>query len=281
MRDTSARVAIVTDSTSDIPLDLAKSLDIVVVPALLMIEDSTFRDGIDLSREEFYRRLPNISKPPSTAVPSPLAFEQVYRERLDSGYEHLLSIHLSPKLSGMINVVNQAAEAFGDQVYIYDSQQVSLGLGFQAIEAAHAAMEGLPLEPILERLRKIRENVRLIAMIDTQEYLWRSGRVSWLSASLGKMLRMRLLVEVKRGVIERRGFVRTRGKAVQDLISLARSWGSLKRLAVLHTAVAEEARSLADQLRSQVTTPPLVVDATTLLGAYVGPAALGFAGLLQ
>lgn len=273
------KIGVVTDSTSDIPEQEAKALDIAVVPAILTIQDKTYRDGIDLSRDEFYRRLPNLKTPPTTAVPSSLAFEQVYQTRFDSGDEHVLSIHLSAKLSGMINVVNQAAQKFGDRVLIYDSQSVSLGLGFQVMEAAQAITEGLSISSILQRLDEVRDKTRLIAMLDTQEYLLRSGRVSWAKASLGKMLRIRVLVGIEEGVIVRKALVRTRTNAINELMKLARSWGSLRRLAILHTSIPEEAKTLADELADFSSTPPLVVDATTLLGVHVGPAALGIAGL--
>jgi DegV family protein with EDD domain len=278
MTPSAQSLAIVTDSTSDIPQEVADKLKITIIPAILTMEGETYRDGKDITREEFYRRLPQLSTPPTTAVPSPLAFEEAYQKLFEAGCEKVLSIHLSPKLSGMINVVNQAAQAFADRVTIFDSKQVSLGLGFQVIEAAEAVQEGMSLQAVLNAVRKACEKVRLIAMIDTQEYLRRSGRVSWVRAGLGKMLRLRLLLEVVDGVIERRGIIRTRRRAVDELITKAESWGSLKRLAILHTAAAEDAKGLVERLRQYAALPPLIVDVTTLLGAHVGPASLGVAG---
>lgn len=279
MNASNQKIGVVTDSTSDIPEQEAKALDIDVVPAILTIQDKTYRDGIDLTRDEFYQRLPNIKTPPTTAVPSSLAFEQVYQKCFDSGDEHVLSIHLSAKLSGMINVVNQAAQKFGDRVHIYDSQSVSLGLGFQVIEAAEAIAKDSKIPSILRKLDEVRKKIRLIAMLDTQDYLMRSGRVSWATASLGKVLRIRVLIGVEDGEVVRKALVRTRSNAIDELIKLARSWDSLQRLAILHTAIPEEAKSLAEELSELSNTPPLVVDATTLLGVHVGPAALGIAAL--
>ncbi len=273
------QIAVVTDSTSDIPKQTAKTLDIDVVPALLTIEGKTYRDGIDIARNDFYLRLPQFKPPPTTAAPSPLAYEEVYEKRLSSGYDQVLSIHLSAKLSGMINVVNQAAQNFDGRVHIYDSQQVSLGLGFQVIEAAQAVSEGVPLSTILQKMDETRSKIHLIAMLDTQDYLLRSGRVNWATANLGKMLRIRLLVGVENGEVVRKALVRTRNKAVEELSALARSWNSLQRLAILHTAAEKEAGTLAESLAEISATPPMIVDATTLLGVYVGPAALGIAGL--
>lgn len=279
MNASNQKIGVVTDSTSDIPERVAKALDIDVVPAILTIQDKTYRDGIDLTRDEFYQRLPNLKTPPTTAVPSSLAFEQVYQKCFDSGDEHVLSIHLSAKLSGMINVVNQAAQKFGDRVHIYDSQSVSLGLGFQVIEAVEAIAIESKIPSILRKLDEVRKKIRLIAMLDTQDYLMRSGRVSWATASLGKILRIRVLIGVEDGEVVRKALVRTRSNAIDELMKLARSWDSLQRLAILHTAIPEEAKSLAEELSELSSTPPLVVDATTLLGVHVGPAALGIAAL--
>ncbi len=279
MKASKPKIAVITDSTSDIPEQEAKALDIEVVPAILTINDKTYLDGIDLSRDEFYRRLPDLKTPPTTAVPSSLAFEQVYQERFESGYKQVLSIHLSAKLSGMINVVNQAAQKFDDRVHIFDSQSVSLGLGFQAMEAAQAIAAGCTIPNTLEKLFEIRKRARLLAMLDTQDYLMRSGRVSWATASLGKILRIRVLIGVEDGEVVRKALVRTRSNAIDKLKALGRSWGPLRRLAILHTAVPEEAKSFAGELSHLSATPPLIVDVTTLLGVHVGPNALGLAGL--
>jgi DegV family protein with EDD domain len=281
MNTSSPKIAVVTDSTSDIPKAIAEELGIDVVPAILTMEEKTYRDGIDISRDEFYRRLPDLKPAPTTAVPSSSAFEHIYQERLDAGCEQILSIHVSAKFSGMINAANQAAQEFSDRIHIYDSQSVSLGLGFQVIEAAERIREGATIPSMMKIMDEIRDRIRLIAMLDTQDYLMRSGRVGWATANLGKMLRIRILIGVEEGEILRKALVRTRRKAINELSAFARTWGPLQRMAILHTAVPEEAKSLSAELSDASTATPLIVDATTLLGVHVGPAALGVAGLCQ
>jgi DegV family protein with EDD domain len=276
-----SRIAIVTDSTSDIPEEHAQTLNITVIPALLTIDGQTYRDTKDITRQDFYRRLPLMSIPPTTAVPSVQSFVDTYQRLLNSGVESILSIHLSTKLSGMIDVATQAAKSFGDRVCIFDSHQVSLGLGFQVMEAASAVRKGFALEDILEMLAKAREQVRLIAMINSQEYLKRSGRVGWLRAELGDLLRVRLIVEVIDGIVERRGLLRTRKKALAELVRISRTWGSLKRMAVLHSDVPKEAAELAKRIYEPSSMPPLIVDVTTLIGAHVGPSSLGIVALCR
>jgi DegV family protein with EDD domain len=274
-----AHIAIVTDSIADIPPEVAESLKITVVPAILTLEGNTYLNGKDLSRDEFYRRMPDLRDPPTTAAPSPIAFEQAYQQLFDSGIERILSIHVAGNFSGMLNSVQQAAQNFGDRVQVFDSHQLSLAQGFQVIEAAITALAGKPFQMVLETAQLARENVQLIAMMDTFEYLKRSGRVSWLRAGMGELLDLKLLVSVIHGVVERIGVTRTRRKAVDQLLNLAGSWRPLKRLAVLHSALPEEATALSDRIQQWSIHPPLVVDVNTAIGVHVGPRAIGLAGL--
>lgn len=273
------RVAIVTDSTSDVPADEAARLGVTVIPAVLVVEGRTYLDGQEFSRTQLYRQMATLEGLPTTAVPSPGSFIQAYEQALRAGASSILSIHLAERLSGMVQTASQAAGEFDGRVEVVDSGQVSLGLGFQVLEAAAAAIAGAPLGIVRQVARAARENVRLIAMLNTLEFVRRSGRVSWLRANLGEMLNFKQLIEVVDGTIERLDRVRTRPRALQALRALAASWGPLSRLAVLHTAVAEEAAALAEELRQLATRPPLVVEVTTIVGAHVGPESIGLVGL--
>lgn len=273
--------AVVTDSTSDIPADEAEALGIEVIPALVTVNGRSYKDGTELDRAELYRRMPLLKTPATTAVPSPSVFEALYERLLASGVERVLSMHVSSRLSTMVNVARQAAAAFGDRIHVFDSLQVSLGLGFQAMEAAAAALADRPFEAILEVARRARERVHVCAMIDTLEYIRRSGRVSWLRAGLGELLKVKLLVSVADGLVQRMGVVRTRRRALEQLLALGRGWGLMERLAVLHSAVPEEAADLAQRLKDLSARLPLIVDVTTVIGTHVGPGSLGLAGLTR
>ncbi len=279
MTDSAGRTAILTDSTADIPVDQVEAYSVTVVPALLTVEGQSYIDGVGMTRADLYRRLPELREPPTTAAPSPLEFERAYAGLLATGYGRILSMHLSSKLSGMVSIAAQAARKFGDRVRVFDSGQVSLGLGFQVIEAAVAALSNLPFETILNAAQRARERVRLIAMINTLEYIRRSGRVSWLRANLGELLHIKLLVELVDGVINRLDRVRTRHKALEELRGLVQLWGPLERVAVLHTAIPEEAAAFAERLRQLSRNPPIVVDVTTIIGAHVGEGSIGVAAL--
>jgi DegV family protein with EDD domain len=181
----------------------------------------------------------------------------------------------------MINAASQAAQAFNGRVRIFDSKQLTMALGFQVMEAAEASLRGESLDSVLEVARSVRDRVRLVALIDTLEYLKRSGRISWLRASLGDLLQMKLLVNVIEGVVGRLGITRTHRKGVNKLLAHVKSWGSLERLAVLHSAIPDEASTFADKVSHLSENPPMVVDVTTLIGTHVGPKAIGLAGLCK
>ena len=277
----SSQVAIVTDSTSDIPENKKEQLMIEVVPAIVIMDGKSYRDGLDISRSDFYERLPNLKTPASTGAPSPLLFKNAYQKLLDSGAEEIVSIHLPDKLSGMINVAKQAAMEFGDRIHVIESGQLSLGTGFQVMEAAQAAQSGASVQEVLRIASWTRKNVRLIALVNNLTALKRSGRISWLSAGVGDFLQVKLLVEVADGVVNRIGQVRTRAKAMQQLESIAKAWGPLSRLAVPHSSIPEVAQAFAEQLNHLCRIPAIIMDVTTAIGAHIGTGAIGIIGLLE
>jgi DegV family protein with EDD domain len=271
------RIAVVTDSTSDIPHDLAERHHIHVVPNVIVIDGESIEDGKGFSRREFYEKLPQMKQIPTTATASSGTYVSLYEDLFSQGFQSILSIHASRELSGIYNAANAAAETLGSPVKVIDSQQVSMGLGFQVLAAAEAVAEDLPIEAILERLERLRPRVRLIAMLDTLEYVRRSGRVSWAQAGLGSLLKIKLFVEVKDGVVHRAGEVRTRGKGLARLYELLKKLGKPERLAILHTNADESVQEFLTDL--DLAEKPLIVNVTTVIGTHVGPNALGFSGV--
>lgn len=276
---TNARVGIVTDSTADIPRELLDSLQIEMIPALLMIDGVTYEDGIQLSRADFYNNLPDYKQPPTTATPSSVFFEAAYRRLFERGIEQVVSIHVASKLSAIITAVSQAAQSFPDKVYVIDSGQLSLGLGFQVIEAAQAALQGQSVEQVLRLAESARKRVRVAALINSLEYLRRSGRVGWLRAGVGDLLRIKQILSVSEGAIHALGKARTFDRALKELLDIVGSWGACQRLAVLHTGIPEMAEQVAMGVRDRSATPPMIVEVTTIIGAHVGPGSIGLAGL--
>jgi DegV family protein with EDD domain len=269
-------IAIVTDSTADIPEDLSSRHPIFVVPNIIVMGNKSVEDGKGMTRQEFYRSMPSMKSHPTTSTASSGTYHQLYQKLFHEGVQHILSIHASSLLSGIFNAASLAARAFGERIHVIDSQQVTLGLGFQALAAAEAALSE-PLENILALIADVRRRVRVIAMLDTLEYVRRSGRVSWAKARLGDWLSIKPLVEVRNGQVLSLGEARTRQKAIQRLKEMIIRLGKLERLAILHTNAEEEARTFLDSLTLDVCTQPFLVNVTTVIGTHTGPNALGFA----
>jgi len=273
------KIGFVTDSTADIPADLAGQHNIEIVPALVNIGGKSYTDGIEIGREEFYARLPNLNPPPTTASPSVGTFQERYEKLFRAGADFVISIHPPNELSGIYNAARLAAEAFGQRVKVLDSGQLSLGLGFQVLLAAEAAAQGAILDEVTALIDSVRQRVRVAALLDTIEYIHRSGRVSWAVAKIGGILRLQPLIELRFGIIHRLGQARTRLQGIEHLVNALNSWGALERLAVLHTNAEFAARQLLEEVKSKVSTQPLLVNVTTVIGTHVGPNGLGFAAV--
>lgn len=274
-------IAIVTDSTADLPDGFPQKLDIGIVPAIISMEGQSYRDGVDIQRKEFYRRQATLEGAATTGAPSPLAFEDAYEAAFASGAERVFSMHLASELSGLHNIAVQAAKQFEGKVEVYDSEQVSLGLGFQVLASAQAAREGMTMQRIRQVAEDCKARVRSLVMIDTMQYLHKSGRIGWLGAGIGNLLNIRLLVEVREGQIGRIGQERTRSKALARLVGFARGWGPLEQIGVGHSGIPDQAEEFASRLASLVPEPPFIVDTTPALGVHVGLGAIGVFGLLQ
>lgn len=273
------KIGFVTDSTSDVPAEVAGRHGIEVVPALVNIDGKSYADGTEISREEFYTRLPEMRPPPTTSAPSVGSIQERYEKLLKAGATSIVSIHPPNELSGIFNAARLAAQEFGQRVTVLDSGQLSLGLGFQVILGAEAAARGALLDEVTALVVSIRKRVRVAALLDTIEYVRRSGRVSWAAATIGGLLHLQPLIELRHGIVHRLGQARTRLHGIERLVETLNSWGPLERLAVLHTNAEVAAQQLLDDLKSKVAVPPLLVNVTTAIGTHVGPNGLGFAAL--
>jgi DegV family protein with EDD domain len=274
-------IAIVTDSTSDIPAELVERYSISVVPNILVLDGQSLEDGKGISREEFYNRLPEMKSLPTTATASPGVYLNLYEKLLKSGATHVLSVHAAGTLSGIINAASTAAEAFDGKVRVFDSASVTLGLGFQVLMAAEATVRGATMDVLLALLNDLRKRARVFAMLDTLEYVRRSGRVSWARARLGNLLHLKPFVELREGIVYSLGETRTRRKGIEQLKKFLFEQGPLERLAILHTNAEADARQFLGEIDINLQAPPLVVNVTTIIGTHVGPNGLGFAAVVK
>ena len=272
------KIGIVTDSICDLPEALIEQHEIAVVPSVLVLEGVEYVDGRDITREEFYRRLPGLRTSPTTATASTGEFAAAYEKQLARGCERILSIHPSEMLTAILNTARQAAQSFDGRVHCLDSGSLSMGLGFQVLAAAEAAEESW--QAALHAVELVRRRLRVIAGFDTMEYLKRSGRVPGAVAALGGLLSIKPIVELKEGQVKPLAAVRTRRQADERLLDLLLEAGPLARLAILHTRAEARARvflgRVMEKASQRVPREVLIVNVTSLIGTHVGPDALGF-----
>jgi DegV family protein with EDD domain len=277
------KLGIVTDSTSDLPQHIINEHEIEVVPAVLVVNGRAYADGQGISREEYYTRLPDMKQPPTTASPSTGDFAERFQRLFDSGCDHILSIHAAVELTAIVSVARLAAHDFRERITVLDSGSLTLGLGFQVLAAVQARLDELSLEGILDAIRSTRERSRVMAALDTMEYLRRSGRVPRTVAALGGLLRIKPIVELLNGEVKPIGAVRTTRQAGERIYDALREFGPLERLAILHTNAEQRARQLLDELMQSVSQSIprdiLMVNVTPVIGTHVGPNGLGFAAV--
>jgi DegV family protein with EDD domain len=271
-------VKIVTDSTADIPEELAAELEITVVPCNVHFSLETYRDGVEMSKKAFYTRLRTSPTLPTTSAPAVGLFEATYRE-LAGETDQILSIHLASALSAIYNSACLGAEAISDvEIALIDSGQASMGLGWLVIAAARAAQEGQSLAQIMVLVENMKPRVRLFAALDTLEYLRKGGRVSRTVAALGTLLHIKPLVEVRDSAVLPLERARTRRRSVQRLIELVAGLGLLEELAVLHSDASQEAQQLAEEISFlHPLERILIAEAGVIIGTHAGPNGLGVA----
>ncbi|GAB4157234.1 MAG: DegV family protein [Candidatus Promineifilaceae bacterium] len=272
-------IKVVTDSTCDLPASLAAQHDITVIPAYINVGGRSYLDGVDLTRQQFYEALPTFTSPPTTAAPASGAFAQTYRNLAAAGADQILSLHVAGSLSGMLNAARLGSEEAADvPVTLFDSGQLSMGLGWLAVTAAQAARAGHTMAEITALLRQTQPRTHVFALLDTLEFLRRSGRVNWAQFGLGSLLNIKPIVKMHQSVldIER---IRTYRRAWQRLLDMLAQAAPLSHLAIVHThaqAEAEALRAAVKNYHPADAIPPLV-EVTPAIGSHIGPGAVGFA----
>lgn len=277
------RVQIVTDSTSDVPATLAAELNIAVVACQVFVGDEVYRDGIDLTPELFFDKLARSSELPRTSQPPVSRFVDTYRRLLaEEPDAKILSIHVASNLSGTVNAAWAAAQMLPEpsQVEVIDSGQLSMGLGWAVVKAAEMARTGATRAEVSQGVQALLPRLRTAAMIDTLENLYKGGRISQVTAVLGTALQIKPLLSVQEGHVSVWSRVRTRSRAVKELVARVHSWGPLEEMAVMHTGAVELAQNLVDTLHGLVPEERLVMGpAGPALATHLGLGAIGVLAL--
>jgi len=270
-------VRIVTDSTADLTREQQEAAGITVVPLNVHFGDQVFRDHVDLTADEFFRRLKASTQLPRTSQPSVGAFEEAFRS-LRQNRDEIVSVHLSSKVSGTYNAALMAAKTVDPEaIDVVDSLSTSMALGFMALEGARLAREGTDRKAVTERLQALVSKGRVICVVDTLTYLERGGRIGKARALLGSLLNVKPILQLKDGEVVPLGRARGRPQALNRLVELLARDGRVSRLAIMHGA----ARADAEQLRERVASSYpdldiLLTEIGAVLGTHTGPGVIGF-----
>lgn len=272
-------VKIVTDSTADIPTEVAREFDLTVVPLYVHFGAEVFKDGVDITADEFYRRLMTGQVLPKTAAPSPGDFAEAYSRLCKEGHE-VVSVHISAKLSATCSSALLAREQAGKdcRVDVVDSQQAAMGLGLLAIGAAQRAKAGATAYDICDWLHHAIPRTHLLGAVDTLEYLQKGGRIGKAQAFLGSLLQIKPIIGVRDGEVHPVERVRTRGRALERLAELATAFKAVEALALIHSTDAEAVQGLEKQLeRAFPGVRTYRARFGPVIGTYTGPGAVGVA----
>ncbi len=269
-------VKIVTDSTADIPLELVGELDIRIVPLYVNFQGKTYRDNVDISREELYSRM--ISSPilPTTSQPSPADFTRLYLE-LSCESREIVSIHLGSKLSGTYAAALAAGEMVKDKchVEVVDSSLVSGALGLVVISAGRLARAGGSLEMVLANIKDVISRVRAYGLLESFKYVLHGGRLNVVGSLLGNVLNVKPFLKMRDGMVHLGGILRTRSQGLDKIFNLIKDTPALEDVIISHSTTPDEILKLKERFGSLVGNGRLYVSRLApVLGVHGGPGTL-------
>jgi DegV family protein with EDD domain len=269
-------VAVVTDSTADLPPELAASRSITVVPLTLNFDGQSLLDGVDIKAEDFYRRLPDATTHPTTSQPSPGRFAEAYSALL-ADHDNVISIHISEKLSGTYASALQAAEMTDPKrVRVVDSQLVSMSLGLISLTASAMASKGADVEAIESKVLNMRSFVQTYFSVATLEFLRRGGRIGRAGALLGSVLQIKPVLCIRDGQVTPLERVRTFERALNRIVELTREVDRGHGVCVIvgHADAQANAERISRELEPIAETL-MIQPLGPVVGAHAGPGVVG------
>jgi DegV family protein with EDD domain len=281
------KIALITDSTNDLPKEYRKKYKIYVVPLTIIWGENQYLDGIELTAEDFYIRLLADSNFPTTSQPTPKQFLSVYQKARADGAEEILVITISSAMSGTIGSARTAAEGFTIPVHIMDSKSNSMSLGWQVLAAAREREKGGDIQQMMEAVTKVRQNLHYHIVLETIDYLFHGGRIAGAARLIGGLLHLKPQIRVNHesGSVEAGDISRTRGQAIERLYSSFFKLIDTTRplhIAVLHNAALLEAEALAERVRQEFNPKELIISIVSpVLGVHTGPKALALCGYAE
>jgi DegV family protein with EDD domain len=269
------KVKVVADSASDIPLDLAEELGITIVPVNVQFGEQIYRDRVELSTDEFYKKLQSNSVLPKTSAPAPGTFRETY-EKLAKESDAIVSIHVSAQMSATCDAARLACADYNFPVSIIDSETASMACGLLVIIAARAALQGASQTEIEALLNDAIPRTITYGVFSTLEYLYKGGRIGKAQAFLGSVLKLNPILAISRGEVLPVARIRTRPKAVERMCEIVRDLGTIEEMSIMGTTNPKDTEDLANRLSPLFPTERIYH--TTIgpaMGTYVGPDAIG------
>jgi DegV family protein with EDD domain len=278
---TGAAVAIVTDSTADLDLADARERGIDVVPLFVNFGDVRYKDNVELTRDEFYRKLSTEKVLPTTAQPTPAMFEDAFRPHVQAG-RPIVCLTIMGSLSGTINAANTAAQSFpGAEIHVLDSGTAAGGLALLAQHASDVVRGGGGVRAVLDALERDRSVLRGFATIPDLSHAVRTGRVSRAQAFVGSLVKIVPVLRIERGKLEEQARVRTFSRAVDTMVDATAAEANTAdgaRICVIHSHAADEAARIVVKLQEKITTTPFGIEqleAGPVIGTHAGQGAVG------
>ncbi|MGX1901180.1 DegV family protein [Thermolongibacillus altinsuensis] len=273
------KVKIVTDSTVDLPKEVIDQLQIHVIPLSFTIDGETYLDGVDITPEQFMKKMREAEELPKSSQPSTGQFLEVYDRLGSEGYE-IVSIHMTGGMSGTVRSAESAAAMTNANVTVVDSRFISIALGFQVVEAAKMAQQGKTVQEIIQHLDQIRANTNLFVTVDTLENLVKGGRIGRGKALIGSLLNIKPIASLADGVYTPVAKVRSHSQMVKYLTNqfIQDTKGKkIKRVGIAHADALDLAERLKQAIFEATGFSEIEIMYTTpIISTHTGPGALGF-----
>jgi DegV family protein with EDD domain len=272
-------VAIVTDSTADLPNELAEQLNVTVVPLNVRVAGQSYEDRVTITPNTFMQLLETDDGFPITSAPSVGRFANEY-ERLAADHDQIISIHISSRLSGTYSCACTARDLFidGPEIRVIDSATTTMGLGLIVIAAAKMAQDGATATEIEQRVAHLKNRTHVIFLVDTLEYLRRGGRIGRAAEIIGSVLQLKPLLRVEEGIVVPQARTRTRARAISGLLQLIDEVPDIEAAAAIYTAGADDVGVVVDSLKPKLGEDRILIsEVSPVLSAHIGPKGLGVA----
>lgn len=279
-----SRIALVTDSTCDLPAELIEKYDIHVVPLNVIFGDKNYRDGVTIESNQFFEMLKTEPIHPRTSQPAPGDFAVIY-ERLKDEYDHIISIHLSSQLSGTCQSALMARDLFaGADITIIDSMSASIGLGWVVLLAARAIAAGKSKQEVITIAQQAAAEQHILLTVESLEWLHKNGRIGKASALLGGLLSVRPVLHIEAGIVAPYGKQRGKmEKVLQNMVDSMTELVSVEQpvyIGIVHATSPDMAEYVAGLLRDTYSVKELIIGSVgPVIGVNTGPGTVGFVAL--